>query len=922
MANYDEELNFAQGSDSGEDDNASIQPVNGSEPAWDTSFNRPIQNLRRRTEILRDALIEQKYFSDYDRSLIPTCLGKFTLALVMAAPNRYSIIPDQDLIVYPALTPGYISGGRDDLITSHHGAKLIVAGVPYVGTAPNELRIVASRDSTGQRGFSNGDSLATAGVLSVGANRITVELVPQAIPGGIGSISAVVSGVPARHIRITYGTAAPATTTNDLIAYINADATSQTTYGLRHLIRAGTTLGTGPFTSALAPTQLQGGLDAEAFRVTVAQIVNFFTTVDNLLQDGDGLAIGFPAGPVEFGAGNKGGRRQSLYDCPVDQVGGFVNNITPSVGDNLFNTAREPEKIPGAIPIGKMVGGEFVFVDGTRIAVGAAIALGESQAMYTALASTTPGSSGASLVGYDGSPAWHADAGASANPSLPAGTLEDTVDEVVVDLALDAVTNSGARRIGAEALTGSAFSPNPALSLVAGSLRQQIAALLNTASSASNPGGINARVSERGHLMVGPKPIDKVHAAADVDSQEIRSVHQDSTAVDPLNMASSGIGGFEHLELESIHWNNGGTDLLLPAEPITNDGFAPDALKLTNASWAAGQFANVFNKLARIQDGLFEDPVIIVKINGGSITDRNRYYFLRHAIDTGPDQRIYLTELDGNTAANFTGDVFAGGVVQFYAPMGEGLSARYHRLVRFHYSPNAMETVGLRDAGQLLKDVWSPGGTGGGIWTPAINQAQHYGNKSIWKVTDPTPRDTDNILGTADKALLSGIELGLPIDASLNHHHGGAYTQTYMLPLPVVVGGLIGSPFSPLAGVNAANPYIAPGLVPGGFARIASILRADVEYVSSAGAPNLAVQVGIHFNSNPAAGIAHGQLADGYITPIAGATPSIIASTHVIVPCDTGSGYSFTVTLGTIVNVNLALSYLTVYEVGMVLVPL
>lgn len=919
--NYDEEINFAQGGDDGENDIASIQPINGAENVWDTTLNRPMQNLRQRTEILRSALIEQKYFADYDRSLIPTCLGQFTLTLVLAAPNRYSIVPDQDLIIYPALTPGYISGGRDSIITGHRGAKLIVSGVPYVGTAPNELRIVASRDSTGQRGFSNGDDLGVAGVLSIGANRITIELVPQAVPGGVGSVVATVTGVPERHIRIEYGTAAPATTTNDLIAFINGDAASQGLYGLRHLIRAGTTLGTGAFTDSLSPTALQGSLDAEAFRVTVAQFVNFFTTTDNLLQDGEGLAIGFPAGPVELGAGNKGGRRQSLYDCPVDQVGGFVNNITPSVGDNLFNTGREPEKIPGAIPIGKMVGGEFIFIDGTRVAVGSAIGLGESQLMYDVLASTVPGSSGALLIGYDGSPPWDVDAGLSPNPSISAGPVESALDAVVQHLSLETAGGSGARRVGSEAVAGAAFAPNLAMSLVAGSLRQHVAALLNTLSSTSNPGGINARVSERGHLTVGPRPIEKIHAAADVDSHLTRSVHQDSTAVDPLNLVSSGIGGFGDLELEALHWNNGGTDLLLPAEPITFDGLAANALKLTNASWAGGQFVNVFNKLSRMQEGLFETPVIIVKVNGCSDTSKNKYYYLIDAQNPGPGQYAYLAELDGNTLANFTATVFAGGVLQFYAPVGTGITHRYSRKIAFHYSPNAMEIVGLRDAAQLLTDIHAPGGTGGGLWLPSVSQTVHYGDRSIWRVGALTQRNTDNILGAADKALLDGVETGTPVEATLNHHHNSTYNQTYFVPSPGVIAGLNGAALSTIAVPGTA--FTGAGPVPAGFQRVASILRIEVEYLSLAVPPTAAsapVQLRLFFGNPDNPADKHGVITDGFLNgPVAGGYGPVYAGGTVI--CPVNAVQAFNIYRDTTTNIDLAASLIWCKEVGMILIP-
>ena len=83
-------------------------------------------------------------------------------------------------------------------------------------------------------------------------------------------------------------------------------------------------------------------------------------------------------GPVERDvAAAKGGRRQSLHDWPSARTGGSSDNTAPASGWNLFNTAREPEKIPGSVPVGKMLNGRFVFIDGTNVGV-TAISLTES----------------------------------------------------------------------------------------------------------------------------------------------------------------------------------------------------------------------------------------------------------------------------------------------------------------------------------------------------------------------------------------------------------------------------------------------------------------------------------------------------------------------------------------------------------------
>jgi hypothetical protein len=76
---YDQQLIFKQNSDSGDNDDASIQPLL-TEPATPENADRPLQHLRRRTERVRAAVETLLYLADYDRALALRSNAKFALA--------------------------------------------------------------------------------------------------------------------------------------------------------------------------------------------------------------------------------------------------------------------------------------------------------------------------------------------------------------------------------------------------------------------------------------------------------------------------------------------------------------------------------------------------------------------------------------------------------------------------------------------------------------------------------------------------------------------------------------------------------------------------------------------------------------------------------------------------------------------------
>jgi len=822
MANFDENVNLKQGSDTGQADAASIQPIGPAEVVWGGTDNRPLENLRARTEILRRYMQNVLYYLDYDRCLIIRSNAAFTLTEPTPGNFELSMVGD-DLWIYPSLTPGPNSGGRV------RGGRVFVGGLPYSGTPlVNDLILTASAQYTGQRGYFDADDFATANSLTLGANRIQVDLIADpALATNVFQF--FVTETPKTKWTIRYGTNGGTTTLAALIAAINADLTSQGTYGIANFLRATTTAAApaavfpAPFTGGV----VQGAYDAETHQVTAAQMAAFFAATEggvqvNRLRAGEGLAIGYPKGPVESGVPTpRGGRRQSIWDLPTDRIGGNTSNITPTVGWSLFSTGREPEKIPGAVPIGKMINNEFVFIDGTRIAVGETIRLGESRVMVAALASTVFGSSGAALVGYDGSGLWNSDAALSPNPSIPAGTVEASLDAVVAHLAPTVANNSGARRVGVESVAGNVTTGNRALARAAGSVRQALDGLLNTAPTTTTGGGVNFRVNEDGHELKGQNPINKDFTALSNGARRF-SAYLRSTG----DIFSNRSGAIDWADIQfAPFWFGAGS--ALNATESVSAGTTSARLTLSSGG-IAGRFPNIWPYLPAFISFNLDDPfdgalipLIFVKVSGLTSPSGNEngiYIFERFTSAVGPTLGEFLLRKLDNTSADFSAVTsYVGATVSFLTGQYTGGTNSITKF-GFHQPPSQYAGMVI---GSALNDIpWLEVLTNGPPgFTPSFGQQVKKGtilcgNRARWRVGDADERNTENILVTADKQLLDGVETGVQVDATSSHHHGGTYTRTYLfteeitlvdrsdlhtvglgvsqyLPTPVVANGVV-----------------------------------------------------------------------------------------------------------------------------------
>jgi hypothetical protein len=323
--------------DTGGTDAAAIRPILNGEVATQATLQRPDENLRARTEVIRRELEALKYLADADRALhmqIEPAPGAVTWNGTVAGggggDGKFTITTAKNLVVRPLLAPALSTPAK----IVNRTVRLQTNSVVAFGIDP-------------PRAYS-------------GANKISVQFA-----GGDGQALAVsVSGTPANKLRVTVNTnPGTGTTKTALIDYLNADATFQG-LGLTASLDSG--VGSDIFAPSVTFVDgdpedyavFAGAADAERHVITQAGLANFFAQPAdvNLLQEGDVLAIGYDQ-LVNPTPGVYTGRRQSLADAPES-----VENV---VDDNLFIVRLHPEKLPIAIPVAMVFDNQLILADGT-----------------------------------------------------------------------------------------------------------------------------------------------------------------------------------------------------------------------------------------------------------------------------------------------------------------------------------------------------------------------------------------------------------------------------------------------------------------------------------------------------------------------------------------------------------------------------
>lgn len=367
-------IDFKQGSDTGDDVASSIQPIADGENLDVSTLTRSDENLRKRTELLRTAGEDAKYLDDSDRLFVISGGGNILWNGV--ADGRFTITANISL--KPALAP---STCKPAFI------RLGAAG------STNEVIIRTISATTAYKTYTIYPPRAYSG-----ANKISFKMT-----SAVGaSLSCTVSGTPADDVVVQI-----ATTTNvdALITYLMANDAFRL-LGLE-AVKGAACVGTNLPTTQPTAALLQGAADAELHTITPGGLTSFFAIGTNRLQEGDTLAIYYPA----LVYASYGGRRQSINEAPESK---------DRADNNLFIIRLKSENAPGAIPICSVIGGDLIFMNGDRFAqavtgaairpsyiampVGGIIQIGSlSSAAGVKLDTTSPTGQGRITIGKQGS---------------------------------------------------------------------------------------------------------------------------------------------------------------------------------------------------------------------------------------------------------------------------------------------------------------------------------------------------------------------------------------------------------------------------------------------------------------------------------------------------------------------------------------
>jgi hypothetical protein len=439
MAN--QEVIFEQGGpltgDSGERGNLadgidSIKPYADGERAVAANFDRPPENLRKRTEVLRSEAEDQKYLQDGDMRWILTS-GK---ADGLHDPGtEWPVIEVWEQHPTDPLFRWYFQ--------LHAGAAVVVQPLntprvdkqetktwefPLAGPVTGWIDVQAFL-----RGYSKAN-LRRIIWQEAGPGDISG---PHSVPGFCklelsGDDGSGTSTDRDRHVlTITInnvGTTQLFQLSTAFADYVDELTLAGFTAGVRPLSDLSTlvTLADIP----VVDYTMSGTFDRELHYIQSATFDAFFTaSADNLLEDGDTLAVvwDYLVDPILTATT---GRRQAI---PSNGI------VTEVLVGQLFKTSAHPEYIPLSIPLCKRIKNELVWLDGTVATEGMtqAIRLGENgytvERIFSA-PTTVPISMTSMWYGAALPPTW--------------GTTQAALDGIVADLATAVAPKSGADLIG------------------------------------------------------------------------------------------------------------------------------------------------------------------------------------------------------------------------------------------------------------------------------------------------------------------------------------------------------------------------------------------------------------------------------------------------------------------------------------------
>jgi len=361
-------------SDSGErNDTDAISPFNNGERVIDTVLNRPGENLRYRSEILRRETEDQNFRSDQCTKWIihgGSIAGAGTYIEGDVLPYITDWTPDELGAGNPPTDPAAPERGRFVIDAAQ---PMILESILSVGQDHPHVVTLSAENAAPPRSA----SFTLTSLYQAAEGGDTVKLV-WAYTAVTATLNVSVTGDPKHIINVEVSNDGSVTLdTVRLALAADADVTNLVDVSAPITGDSGTTIDITDLDYPAAGDYLfDSQTERQAYLITNGVLHAFFEdtpagppyNLPNLLKDGDTLGIYYPymTDPVAFFgthgmAGEQGGRRQATL------TNDLINAVVRISAGQLFNSSREPEKVAMGIPICKRIGDSLHFVDGTYV---------------------------------------------------------------------------------------------------------------------------------------------------------------------------------------------------------------------------------------------------------------------------------------------------------------------------------------------------------------------------------------------------------------------------------------------------------------------------------------------------------------------------------------------------------------------------
>lgn len=432
------------GKDSGNNNAASVQPVLNGEDANQTVFQRPSENLRTRTEVIRKTVDNILAEMQADRGLCVMSWSDAKVYFVVSGGGKFRLntagtdtSSNRDLIIAPIAGSfnGNPPSGSPIQATYYYADTQTLPGA-FKAVAKSTIHAYNGGNNLWIKIFKNARTLASPVVTVEGAD-------------GGGSYPA--DGPVTICVEIDKDNL---NTIQDVVIALQSNSSPSAAY-LDTVLTTWIANETNPAeerTQRLFSTDAGGmaAVDNECYRITAAEIDDFFQTQAKTMAEGDSLVIAFPTIAT---------RRACIYSTTI---GAYLQIISE---DSRTLAAGH------VVPICKYYLNRLIFVNGVAVAGGDWTYLVHGKQMDTDLR--------ADLAAATGSPKGDYMIGAKAKTAaggmpfpLSLGTVDSQLQSII-DKLTETVSSPGDTRVGAAAKTYGGHT------LSAGSVQAQVSGLLN-----------------------------------------------------------------------------------------------------------------------------------------------------------------------------------------------------------------------------------------------------------------------------------------------------------------------------------------------------------------------------------------------------------------------------------------------------------